>query len=333
MGVILAPVNGKGTALRLAKAGARELYMGFFDPAWTERFGQAAALNRMSGFGQEANTLTFEELLQEVTQASAQQAAPDADALSFFCVFNAARYSTDQTAFIAQTYLPRLAQVGFTGIIVSGPELIDAAHEAGLTAVASTMCAIYNQDLARYYASCGIDRAILPRDVTLEDVEHVVSAVPQLRYEVFFMRNGCVFADSHCMGLHKAGCPSTCLALRGAPSYNQLATFDGPRPWAPDSFYGNDAAYRDQFHYSACGLCALWRFEQMGIDAYKVVGRGDDVSELERDVALAAQNLVIAQGCATEEEYLDRMVRPEGILELCAMEGMSCYYPESRFGR
>lgn len=331
MGVVLAPVNGRGAASRLAKAGARELYMGFYDPAWTERFGEGAALNRMSGFGQEANTLSFEELLDEISTLRGATAADGADPLGFFCVFNAARYAAEHVSYIAERYLPRLAEAGFTGIIVSGPELIEAAHANGLTAVASTMCAIYNEDLARYYASRGIDRAILPRDVTLDDIAAIISAVPEMRYEVFFMRNGCVFADSHCMGLHRAGCPSTCLALRGAASYRQLPTFDGPAPLDPWAFADNDAIYRNEFHYSACGLCALWRFEQMGVDAYKIVGRGDDVDELADDVALAAENLAIARECTTEEEYLDRMKRPATILELCAMGGMSCYYPEPRF--
>ena len=333
MGVVLAPVNGKGTAARLARAGARELYMGFHDPAWTEAFGGNAALNRMSGFGQEANTLSFEELLDEAVETERELADEGLGGVSLFCVFNAAGYSADQIAFISQRYLPRLSDAGFRGIIVSGPDLVEAAHANAMTAVASTMCAIYNEDLARYYESCGIDRAILPRDVTLDDVEDVVRAVPGLRYEVFFMRNGCIFADSHCMGLHKAGCPSTCLALRGAASYNQLPTFDGPAPLDPDAFGYNDSVYRNEFHYSACGLCALWRFEKMGIDAYKVVGRGDEVDDLEEDIRLAAENLAIARECASEAEYLERMYRPAGILELCAMEGQSCYYPEPRFGR
>lgn len=332
MGVVLAPVNGKGSALRLARAGARELYVGFYDPAWTEKFGENAALNRMSGFGQEANTLTFAELVAEIGEARRGFEADGIDNVSLFCVFNAQRYSAEQTAFIAATYLPTLAQIGFAGIIVSGPELIDAAHSLGLGAVASTMCAIYNEDLARYYHARGINRAILPRDVTLDDIASITAAVPELRYEVFFMRNGCVFADSHCMGLHKAGCPSTCLALRYAPSYKQLATFAGPKALDPWAWADNDARYRNEFHYSACGLCALWRFEQMGIDAYKIVGRGDDIGELASDIALAAENLAIARECVTETEYLDRMVRPDTIRELCAMGGMSCYYPEPRFG-
>ncbi len=332
MGVVLAPVNGRGSALRLARAGARELYMGFYDPAWTAKFGENAALNRMSGFGQEANTLTFAELVEEVSEARRDFKANGINNVSLFCVFNAQRYSAEQTAFITATYLPALAQAEFTGIIVSGPELIDAAHALGMSVAASTMCAIYNEDLARYHNSCGIDRAILPRDVTLDDIASITASVPELHYEVFLMRNGCVFADSHCMGLHKAGCPSTCLALRYAPSYKQLATFAGPEPLDPRSWADNDALYRNEFHYSTCGLCALWRFEQMGIDAYKIVGRGDDVDELVSDVALAVENLTIAQECATEAEYLDRMARPDTIRELCAMGGMSCYYPEPRFG-
>ncbi|MDO4182221.1 MAG: U32 family peptidase [Coriobacteriia bacterium] len=331
MGVILAPVNGKGTAERLVKAGAQELYMGFYDPAWAETFGMGAALNRMSGFGQEANTLSFQELLEEVTNLQASLNDQHLESPRLYCVFNAAGYSATQLAYIRQHYLPHLREAGFAGIIVSGPDLIDAIHEQGMQALASTMCSIYNEELARYYLQRGIDRAILPRDLTLADIRSITAAVPQLEYEVFFMRNGCIFADSHCMGLHKAGCPSLCRSLRSAPAWNQYSAVGTQQPLNPWASAENDRLYREAFHQSACGLCALWRFEQMGISAYKVVGRGDNHTELFDDVTLSHANLRIAKDCATEAEYLQRMLRPEGIRWLCDNQGLSCYYPEVRF--
>ena len=345
MGRVLAPVNGKGAARALVEAGATELYMGFYDAAWTNAFGAQAALNRMSGFGQDANALSFEELLAEVqpllqpsptvdaaTAAGSTATAAAAPDVHAFCVFNAARYSSEQLDFIAAQYLPRLAEAGFTGVILSGPQLVEAAHACGLYAVASTMCAIYNEDLARYYRSCGMDRIILPRDVSLGSIGAIMQAVPDLDYEVFLMRNGCIFADSHCMGLHKADRPALCRTLRSAACWNQLGSLADAGSFDAESFWENDRTYKDRFHLNTCGQCALWRFEQLGVSAYKVVGRCDNLSDLCDDVRLTAQNVRIAQACATEEEFLHAMERPADLLELCANEGLSCYYPEPRFG-
>lgn len=334
MGVVLAPVNGRGAAARLLEAGTGELYMGFYDDAWTDAFGPQAPLNRMSGFGQEANALSFDDLLREVGEVLEAGFAPR----GLFCVFNAAGYTARQEDYIARVYFPRLAQAGFTGAILSNAHLVRAAHENGLAAVASTMCAVYNADLAAWHADEGFDRLILPRDLSLDEIGQVTMAVPGVGHEVFLMRNGCVFADSHCMGLHKAGRPSLCRTLRTAPGWRQVPAFPGPdsRGESPAqrgrAHAENHARWAGRFHLNTCGLCALWRFERMGVDAYKVVGRGDDVDDLAADVALVSRNLAIARSCADEESYLAAMERPEGIRALCANEGLSCYYPEVRFG-
>lgn len=336
MGAILAPVNGAKAASSLVEAGARELYLGFFDPVWTQIFGEEAPLNRLSGFGQVANALSFPQVLSQIS--AVRQRQDPQDPVRSYCVFNATRYGSDQVRYIANTYLPQLAKAGLTGVILSGAELVQAAHDQGLRTVASTMCAIYNQDLARLYRDCGMDRIILPRDVSPSAIQSIRTAVPQVECEVFLMRNGCIFADSHCMGLHKADQPALCRTLRNAACWEQtsvlLAGADADNSDAARQLAAaeeNDRVYKERFHLNTCGLCALWRFEQMGISAYKVVGRCDDPGDLCDDVRLIACNIAIAQDCNSEQEYLERMVRPQELLELCANQGLSCYYPEIRF--
>ena len=82
------------------------------------------------------------------------------------------------------------------------------------------------------------------------------------------------------------------------------------------------------YHRRTCGLCALWRFERLGVSAYKVVGRGDDVDDLVADAGLVVRNAALARTCATEGEYLRQMERPREPETLCGMNGLGCYYPE-----
>lgn len=336
MGAVLAPLNGKGRAQRLLAAGADELYLGFYDQAWTDAFG-GAPLNRMSGFGPQANSLTFEEALDEVARVRRDWPTHAAGRPNLYCVFNAMHYTPRQRDFIERAYLPGLAQAGVDGVIVSGPELAWAAHACGLQVVASTMAAAYSSLSVAWLAEQGVDRVILPRDLSSDDIAAIVGAVPHMRYEVFLMRNGCVFADSHCMGLHRAGRPSVCRSLRESPFWRQPSAFvrdtaARAEEGTPTSSCPTARLWAERFHLNACGLCALWRFERLGIEAYKVVGRGDAVEDLAADVGLVARNVALARACATEQEYLRRMERPEGILQLCDNEGLSCYYPEVRFG-
>lgn len=325
MGVALAPVNGRRSAHRLIEAGAHELYLGFYDRPWEEAFG-AAPLNRMSGFGPEANAFSFDELLDELRAIRSEHG----DAPRLFCVFNSMGYTSRQHDFIARSYLEPLARAGATGVILSGPELAYEAHACGLQTVASTMAGAYSALAVQYLADQGIDRVILPRDLSLADIEAVARAVPSMRYEVFLMRNGCVFADSHCMGLHRSGRPSVCRTLRASNGWRQSS--QTVRDEDPRDRRQAHRLWAERLHLNTCGLCALWRFEQLGIEAYKVVGRGDDLDDLAADVSLVARNLALAAACPTEAAYLASMERPAGIRELCANEGLSCYYPEVRFG-
>ena len=330
MGVALAPVNGRGSAQKLVDAGARELYLGFYDHRWDDAFG-GAPLNRMSGFGAEANAFSFEELLDEVRHLRATEAQEGRPAVKVYCVFNSMTYTATMNTWIARTYLEPLVQAGVNGVILSETSLAYESHCCGLETVASTMAAAYNAATVAWLGEEGIDRVILPRDLSLQDIEGIVHTVPTMRYEVFLMRNGCVFADAHCMGLHRSGQPSVCRTLRSSYGWRQSSAFVEELPAAERM--ATHRLWAERLHLNTCGLCALWRFEQLGIEAYKVVGRGDGIDDLAADVALVARNIEIARSCASEDAYLAAMDRPDGIRALCENEGLSCYYPEVRFGR
>lgn len=318
MGFPLAPLNNPNNIEYYAHAGARELYMGFYDEEWDAAFGTFAELNRMSGFGRSANTCSFQELLWTVPRAHAA-------GCSFYVTFNSSAYSADMEPWL-DSYFAQLAWAGADGVILSGPEAIGLAHERGLKAVASTMCGIYNERTARLYERWGADRLILPRDLALSELRAITAACPELEYEVFLMRNGCVFSDSHCLGMHGRGRGALCGEMREAACCAVCAE------QRRGQLEHTGALRRDVYHQYACGLCALWDLEQMGELAYKVVGRGDTPDAIAEDLGLVASNIEVARRCASREEYLERMFRHPYERDVCP-KGLNCYYPELYDGR
>ena len=322
----LVPLNNADALPRLHEAGVEEIYVGFHDDEWESYFGNAE-LNRMSGFGREANPFSFERMCELIMIAS------DLGIRSYVC-FNATSYSADQIDYIRNAYLPRLAQVKAQGIILSSQALVSAGLEAGLQIVMSTIAGVLSAALACYYRDLGVGRLILPRELSVAEIEGIVQAVPELEYEVFLMRNGCMFSDSHCVGCHRKGNPSLCMSLRtGEWSITASASAqESEEPEELEEFLEraryNEWLLNTHYHKRTCGLCALWRFEQLGIAAYKVVGRGDDADDLIADAALVVRNSALARACATEEDYLKRMEPPRVPETLCGMNGLSCYYPE-----
>ena len=319
----LAPLNSAEALPLLHKAGVGEVYMGFHDDGWDRRFGDAE-LNRMSGFGREANPFDFAQMCEQLKRTR------DLGMHGFVC-FNAASYTPGQCRFIASEYLPRLAEAEAHGVILSSQALLSEARRCGLAATISTVAGIYNERLAAHYRDAGATRIILPRDLSIAEILGIIEHVPNVEYEVFLMRNGCLFSDSHCLGYHQAGHPSLCMSLRTGTCTIALA-HPSDDAAADEAFmvraWENEQLLNVHYHRRTCGLCALWRFERAGVAAYKVVGRGDDAADLCADAALVMRNEEIARTCSTEAEYLARMERPREPETLCGYEGLSCYYPE-----
>lgn len=317
---ILTPLNDISSLEDLICAGADEFYFGFYDKEWIQRFGTYTDINRMSGFGQIANKYSFEEILVLISKIEEFKKHS-------YLTLNASVYSKECIEYIQNYYLPAAISAGLSGVIVSDTLLASIIVESGLKAIASTIYSIYNADQAALAQKWGFKRVILPRDMTLSEIYQITDAVPDLEYEVFFMRNGCSFSDGYCLGTHRIGCGSTCGFLRttGKKVFGVNSSF-----FERHSVELNDLLYEDYFHKVTCGLCALYRLDKMGIKALKIVGRADNMQQVLEDIRLTKTNIERLSSCASEQEYLEKMEMPANQRKICKL-GLSCYYPEVRF--
>lgn len=317
---VLVPLNDAVYMEKLVEAGADELYLGFYDERWFDKFGEYADINRMSGFRRNANRYDFDQMISLAKRIKSLGG-------SAFVTMNANCYSAAQIAYMQEFYFPALKEAQVDGLIVSELPLAKAAFEAGIPTVASTMCAIYNEDIAACYYNAGMRRFILPRDLSLDEIASICQAYDDVEYEVFFMRNGCVLSDCYCLGMHRKECGSTCGFLR---SHGKQFVTETKSFWEKQDIDGNDYWYNVHFHHDACGMCALYRMKEMGIRSLKIVGRADRPDSVYEDIRLTKHNLAIAEECSSEEEYLNRMEMPARAQKKC-LWGFSCYYPEVRF--
>lgn len=318
---ILVPVSNVGYIDKYIDAGADELYLGFHDENWNDKFGKYADINRMSGFAERANPFTFEQLIEIAKSIKDKNKG-------VFITMNANEYSSNQIQYMKDHYFYRLKEAGVDGVILSDAEAICAAKSVGLNPVSSTMCAIYNEDIARIYHDMGVNRMILPRDLSLNEIEQICRAMPEIHFEAFFMRNGCIFSDCYCLGMHRPECGATCTYTRyGKSRYTHAYTSFNDY----NAVDVNDFLYRTAFHIDACAMCALYRLNSIGIQSLKIVGRADDWDSVCRDIELTRKNIEIMEKANSEEEYLNNMIFPDNFPAKCR-EGISCYYPEIRFG-
>jgi putative protease len=316
---VLVPLNDGEMLSEFVEAGAGEFYIGFHDEEWDKKFGDYADINRMSGFKKRANRYNPEEVAEIIQNVKKT-------GKSIYLTLNASAYSDAETDALDE-YLKFLAPRGLDGAIISDAGLIPLARKHNLIAVASAICGIYNEDVAKFYIERGCGRLILPRDIPLAQIEAIKNANPYAEYEVFIMRNGCVFSDSNCLGEHKPQCGALCSYLkRPARIQSDLNDFKSRH-----DFELNYHLYKNYFFDRACGLCAIYRFIALEISAAKAVGRADSPRGVLDDVALISKNIEIAKASRSEKEYLENMIFPEDRAEVCRL-GFSCYYPEIRFG-
>ena len=319
---VLAPLNSLDGYQLIVDAGARELYVGFYSPAWEERFGKTEEMNRLSGFSTGANALTLADVVKLAGWCAR-------DGVKLFVTFNASYYSPEGSAFIAEQFLPALAKAQIAGIIVSSTQLIEHALALGIPCVASTLCDITNHLIAQEYRNLGVSRIVLPRHLSLDEIEEIIDRVPDVEYEVFAMRNGCVFADSHCLGAHRNGRPSLCRSLREGTFWECPTGADAAKL---SMQVMTNEIWSSQFHQRTCGLCATKRLIDAGACSFKVVGRCDDPADIAESVRLLAGALDAAAHSANDRELIAQIERPQPLDEYCGRgNSMSCYYAQSTF--
>lgn len=316
---ILVPLSKRENIGNLREAGANELYFGFTDEAWTSEFGDFKDINRMTGFKARANGIDINEVPSTVSDIHKSD-------MKAFVTVNAPEYSSQGLKFV-ESYLDIISAAHADGVIISEISVAKLALDRGLNVVASTMCACYNEDIVGFYVNRGVRRIILPREMSLDDIGYNVKKYPDVCFEVFLMRNGCIFSDSHCLGSHSREFGSLCGAIRHGP----FAILTDNRDFkSMHEIELNNIFFNEMFRISACGLCAIYRLMHLGVGAGKIVGRADLFEQIISDVKLVKDNIRIAQNSSSEKDYLARVIFPKAHYHMCKY-GVSCYYPEVRF--
>lgn len=304
---IMVPLAAARDIERFCLAGAAELYFGFEHPEWNMYFGGFAELNRMSSFGSQAN-LPYEEISETISRIHQAQA-------SAFITLNSPAYSERQLDFL-RAIANELEDMGADGLVVGSIELCNLLHKScSLPLTASTMCAIYNTEIISFYRSLGIKRMILPRDLRWDDLRSLVASSPDIDFECFILRNGCRFSDANCLSFHSRKFGSVCGYINKLPVQYHNGTNLDLKPDTKREIYGNHFLYDRAFHASACGLCQVDAFREMGICSLKIVGRADNTDEVVQDIALLKRLIDFEGSCLTQAR------------DTC-LYGLNCYYPK-----
>lgn len=316
---ILAPLNNLSNLERFISLGADEFYLGYEDKEWDRTFGKYNELNKMSSI-KGSDIAEWSELPCVINQVKNTGKA-------CYIAINGFSYTDSQIDFFEKRF-EKLAEMNIDGVILGAPELFSIANKYGIAIHASSMTNCYNDFLVKHYQELGAKRIIFPRDISISNIKELRRLTPNIEFEVFLMRVGCRYSDPNCLCLHGGKHGGICGYLNRAKRilYSSKTGFQETHDYSL-----NNELYERMFHVlPACGLCAIFDFVKMGIDACKIVGRYENDDEVAEDIRLVSNNITIAKACNTKEEFLSRMITHTIHTTRCYMS-MGCYYPEARF--
>lgn len=181
-----------------------------------------------------------------------------------------------------QRVIDQLAAIGTDALLVQDMSTLSMAHDMALHA--STQCDIRTAEKVRWLRGLGFARAVLARELSVDEIRAVHEAVPDMELEVFVHGALCVsysgvcYASQHCFGrsANRGECAQFC-RLR----FNLM-----------------DAGGREIEHQrhllSLKDMCRIDHLEELaeaGASSFKIEGRLKDVAYVKNVVSAYSQRL------------------------------------------
>ena len=312
---IVSPVDHLAEALPLLNAGADELYGGYVPQGWSERFSDFASINQRTFSG--AQLESPEELA----------------AIVALCLERGKRFSVTLNApYYTDTQLPMLLEVveqavaaGVNGIILADPGLLRILKRLypQVDYHASTLAHLLNSSAIAFYRQLGISRAILPRHLTIAEMEAIVAASPDVACDAFLLVGKCPNTEGLCTFHHSSPdkiwpceIPYQIEPLQGEPSPLLQQAMKQQGSWSQS----------DRRH--GCGFCAIPHLARIGIDGLKLVGRGAPAARKIAHVRLVRQMLDLAGEVHDFARYRQEAIAAHRRNFAADCSRNVCYYPE-----
>jgi putative protease len=309
---ILAPLRSPGEVAPLQAAGADEFYCGLAPPGWKKKFGSSWPNRR----NPDSAGVLNEQALREIIAA--------AGSMPVHVALNSPHYPPGAVEMLAEFGGRLLQDMGISALIVADMDLLLALVEAGHAAQLhlSSLATSCNAASSRFFKDLGISRIILPRHLSLAEIDHCV--IDGMEFEAFLINDGCVFEEGLCATTHDAG--TFCLAdgdgLKDMPP--ELLERYAFWKWSQNNC---GCSTSRGFPLGPCGLCAIPGLQAAGVRSLKVVGREASLERKYASVRLAAMARDLAANGAVAEKIRDATIALRGAASLCH-DAHACYYPD-----
>lgn len=168
-----------------------------------------------------------------------------------------------------QEYLRTLDQIGVTAIIVADPYIMTIAKEMNLNLEVhvSTQLSTLNLKAIEFYQNMEMDRVVLGREVTYEDLKTIMEYAP-VDIEYFIHGAMCIHYSGRCMlsnylsrrDANRGGCSQSCRWYYDLYQNGELVNHEDDMPFSMSS---KDMSLIDH----------IGELIELGVDSFKIEGR------------------------------------------------------------
>ena len=309
------------------KAGADEFFCGYVPFSWAEKYGVIHPLNRRE-------VLFYNVQIGSMSELQILKKMVDYYGKPVKLTFNSLYYTGEQYPVIAEIITQCMA-AGFENFIIADPALMLYLRQQKINCGIhlSGETAEVNRGMLEQMLPFGIRRVIFHRKNTFEDMKAVVDkcgkkdgteGIPE--FEAFVLNEMCQFTGAFCNSLHCDEMGYLCRVsywlgtVRNGDAVPEKIMALQEQAWDQEP----DLKAYDESGYlcgeTGCGLCALYQLKQAGITHLKLVGRGNYVDHMEKDIRNLRKALEILDAAENEREFqytLKRIVFPAGCSERC----------------
>ena len=180
----------------LVQGGATEFFTGYNPPYWHTKFGFEVSPN--GRFAEHEQITDFETLKQIVLEVHKH-------GLELFINLNA-RYYTDEVFDLIKKMVSEFEEIWIDWIICGNISILEYLKEINYKwkINISTIMSLYNTESIRFFLeNYKINKIILSREITLKEIETLVSSFPNTKFEVFWEWDFCRYNNWLCFAEHK----------------------------------------------------------------------------------------------------------------------------------
>ena len=180
----------------LVQGGATEFFTGYNPPYWHTKFGFEVSPN--GRFAEHEQITDFETLKQIVLEVHKH-------GLELFINLNA-RYYTDEVFDLIKKMVSEFEEIWIDWIICGNISILEYLKEINYKwkINISTIMSLYNTESIRFFLeNYKINKIILSREITLKEIEKLVSSFPEVKFEVFWEWDFCRYNNGLCFAEHK----------------------------------------------------------------------------------------------------------------------------------